>query len=543
MSQVDLPLNSKVKRHNRRKGLEQEGRGVETEEDRLKRFENYESRGEIRGALKTVDEKLKELEKRKEVVQYYGQLKMPQTSKAGKQRDLETYDEYGAFTDFDGGQEGRRVSTTGVPRFDRYLNDKKAKLSKLKKEQEMKEESEMKQVPTITKYDLPNDRVPVHKRDLAKKSESRRQLHEDGERKKRMREYEECTFSPDINRPRSKSKDFDRDEITGKSANELMDWKKERDSRVALLRLGTLREDDRQCTFRPELNGKSKKIMSRYENGGMPLKQSKKEFVEEFIKKEKEDLFKPKINMNSYDIVEKGYNAPVPKETPRKLKPKSEKKPKSASKAKAAPTIHKNVTPRVGMTEELIKERYRTQAHPQLMHRHPSSISKSIKQLALSSRGLRPDSPSRAIRNYGISPRGGGNLSRKFGFENVRNVGDQTGKQGNLYKDTIQQGSSVSVRKVMNSEIEKILRDANRIRRGGRSRSRGSQRSVSPREKGKSRSPSKNKFFDDQYWMDLAKEQNDIRHKKRIDELIYKDEHAHPSARSLRKYDSLHHVK
>lgn len=45
----------------------------------------------------------------------------------------------------------------------------------------------------------------------------------------------------------------------------------------------------------------------------MPIKKTKKEFIEEYIKKEKQEFFKPRINFNAQAIVEKGYNMAPPK--------------------------------------------------------------------------------------------------------------------------------------------------------------------------------------------------------------------------------------
>ena len=99
----------------------------------------------------------------------------------------------------------------------------------------------------------------------------------------------------------------------------------------------------------------------------MPIKKGKREFIEEYMKREKQDLFKPKINQNARLITENGYNPSSPSNYLRPLSPRNASKSKSAKSAssnKPKSTVHKPKINSIQMTEDEIKQRYRNEAFP-----------------------------------------------------------------------------------------------------------------------------------------------------------------------------------
>jgi len=367
-----------------------------------------EEKSEVRTALKTIDSQQQKPNKEKEFVNY-GSQKFSRKKRAaskkrnGKNNDDSSDDGFAANDDMP-----INVSLKDPKRFDVYSAQKEARLEKLRRDYQEAELQHLKSKPKISPYNFTKERVPVHQRDFNKEAESKQKLLEEIKRQNGKNQYEDCTFSPDLRKSAGEDS-LERDR--GKTVEELLEWKRERDGRMALLRMETVDKDANECTFKPKLNSKSKQIMSHYEPGTMPIKQSKKEFIEEFLKREKTDNFKPRINSKTYEILQKGYKpstAQVKTLKPAYLHKQEENQQRHQSKNRNSRSASKSIKHQKSITEQEIIERFRTEAHPNkpkkrlgLVNRRPVSSSKNFSGSARKAAGS--PAPDRFSRNKSSS--------------------------------------------------------------------------------------------------------------------------------------------
>ena len=240
---------------------------------------------------------------------------------------------------------------------------KEANLKRLREHYQARDLAEVKDKPDIGYQSSERSRTPVHLRDGTEAFRKRDEIHYAELQRKKSKELDGCTFSPEVNGKNDRGEDK-----CGRTAEGLIEWQKERDERVALLRMAVTDKGGENCTFKPQITEKSRKIVENQLNGGMPIKKGKREYIEEYIKKEKQDFFKPKINQNARMIAENGYNPASPRNYVKPLSPRNasrSKSVKSVSSAKPKPTIHKPKLNNIQMTEDDIKQRYRKEAFPE----------------------------------------------------------------------------------------------------------------------------------------------------------------------------------
>lgn len=242
--------------------------------------------------------------------------------------------------------------------------EKQEKLEMFRFQQEEKAAKEHQFKPKINEYDYKSlNRVPLHMRDYQNFGEKR-----DEEQRKRLlmrqlQDQDECTFKPNINK---------NEHLRAKTPSELIEWKRERDNMMAMKRIENPDINGTECTFKPHINEKSKRITAEYNSGsGLPLRKSKKQYVDEYLKKEREDLFKPKVNVNSKNITKSGYDKPaeievkqLKKKIDTNLLSKSTAQSRRPSRDYSTDNHHfdEHLTP---LTAEEIIERYKREAKPQ----------------------------------------------------------------------------------------------------------------------------------------------------------------------------------
>lgn len=321
---------------------------------------------------------------------------------------------------------------------DAFLTKKEERLKSLRALKQNQEMAEVKDRPTINKYDFQKYRPSFQERII--KNNGYRELSEKKKERELSRtkpdqkELKECTFKPNIagsNRRRDLSRSISKNhsETRGKSPSELIAWRGEKENRLASLRISVSKDinqhEKNECTFKPELNKRSLKLakshnkISQYQSGGshlyrdetsnlldedsMPIKKPKQSFVKEYLAKEKQDFYKPKINKKTSEIIENGYKIPKTKDRPlrpeltRKYGPEGWKYTKSGyvfrgnySLSPDRPSVYTG--PR---DEEGIKRRFRKEAQPR-----PRVLSISQRDLRA---GFSPSS-GRAKSNKSISP-------------------------------------------------------------------------------------------------------------------------------------------
>lgn len=369
-----------------------------------------EEKTEVRTALRAIDAQQQMATQEKEFVNYGSEQfarKRAAASKKRKARKNEDDSSDDAFATND--DMPINVSLKDPKRFDVYSAQKEARLEKLRRDQLEAEMQNLKPKPDITPYKFAKERVPMHQRNFNKEAQNKQLLLAEAKREAGSQQYRDCTFSPDLRRSVGEDS-LERDR--GKTVEELLEWKRERDGRMALLRMETVDKDANECTFKPKLNSKSKQIMSQYEQGTMPIKQSKKEYVEEFLKREKSDNFKPRINSKTHEILQKGYRpaaAQVKQLKPAYLLKQHEddqNRQRSKSVRRSSRSASKDNHHLKSLTEQEIIERFRTEAHPSKprkklgsLYRRPVSSSRNLS----SSANKAPGSPANIARNKSSS--------------------------------------------------------------------------------------------------------------------------------------------
>ncbi len=513
-------------------------------EDPLATKRDTAAKYEVRETMKNIEERIQaELTNNAEVINYRGTPKVPisQQGYLKKKKNDEEIEIADGFLPDDEAYRGRKQSKD---RFDVYLEQKEQRMRRLKQEYLAKEKAAMRDKPEIGDYDSEKPRTPIHLRDGGEILKKRQDAYQSNIQNKASQELDECTFSPEL---RSKNKG---EADNGRTAEALLEWKKERDERVALLRMAHTEHDTGDCTFQPQISEKSRKIMSSYNNGAMPIKKGKKEFVEEFMKREKQDLFKPKINQNARSIVENGYTIAPPRQEIKPLSPKKKlpsKSPRSTSIHKNKPTIHKPRQKLGEKTEDEIILKYRKEATPRagfgkmsakefgysvasdVFHLGKSQSRSKVRQMMDSPRRSRsPLSASRA-QNYNYSSQiserdfaRADKIARNAKLNHSRSK-SRAGQRKNHSKSKYRGSRSPTRSRSPDHYIEQTLNSAHSA-------------AISPRNKsptgrnGKnnlpyhSKQPSQNRFFDDRMWYEYVKEQNEENARKKIDGLIYHDD-------------------
>lgn len=301
------------------------------------------------------------------------------------------------FGEFTSPRSPRRSANTwgqgkGVPDVVKRLSDmsveKQKRMEKRKLEQDQVELNEVKTKPDISPYNYKSlERVPLHMRDYNGYADKRAEDQKRSLLVKELKNKDECTFAPNINKKKS-------EQIRAKTPIELIEWKKEKDNMLAMMRMEKVDINGSECTFKPSINEKSKRLMEskNYNSGnGIPLRKSKKQYINDFVKKEQEDLFKPKINVSSKRITKAGYDKPAEIEV-RQLKRKPvQNHPKSATFSRnpskdSSPIRYEKQGNPLQLTADEIIERYRKEAKPKkrekkvpfIRHTSRSVIRKSL---------------------------------------------------------------------------------------------------------------------------------------------------------------------
>ena len=326
-----------------------------------------EEKSEVREAMKSIGMQ-PNAKREKEYVNYGSQnfarkKRAASKKRKGKNNDDDSSDEAFLVND----DMPINVSLKDPKRFDVYSAQKEARLEKLRRDYQEAEMQNLKTKPEISPYKLTKERTPVHQRNYNKEAEAKQKMLEEIKRRNGTEKYKDCTFSPDI-RKSVGDESLERDR--GKTVEELLEWKKERDGRMALLRMETVDKDANECTFKPKLNPKSKQIMSQYETGTMPIKQSKKEYIEEFLKREKTDNFKPRINSKTHEILQNGYRPGTAQIKPLrptyllKQQEDDQQRQKSRGRNRSSRSASKSINLQKSLTEQEIIQKFRTEAHP-----------------------------------------------------------------------------------------------------------------------------------------------------------------------------------
>ena len=497
-------------------------------------------------------------------------------------------------------------TSTGVPRFDAYLSQRKEKLRRLQQDADSRVAANMQDKPNITKYKGSQgvQRVPVHKRDPKQFEEQKISTIERAMTQKELDDLKQCTFKPDISKSRSRNikstsqrnihqgPDSDAENEAREPAttvNQLISWKGERDARIAMLRMGQVDGKDTECTFQPSLNSRSRQLTQHRDKSSvtLPLKQNREGFVKDFIEKERQEMFRPKINSNAAEIRDQGYKlgqgVPI-KMPPRRVK-KEPSPPKSVKSAKKYnPTRHQRL--HFDLDEDQIKDRYRVEANPDIIQ-GKSLSSKLRKQLESQRVGGSPSRSYKSNRELSVKgsqrPRSRSSKKDRLASRSVSNpsisnlhqaVHSSTKhRKSKLFEKKTSRRTSprsrsrsteserllrLSGRKAnIDEEIEKIMAKANRrqqtngSRGGSLTRSKRSPRRSPDREQAvqirspqRSRSPSHKKSvvfaqesdsdfqqaeldaqkFDSQHWRGLVKERYELNTRRKVDALIYKDD-------------------
>ena len=491
-------------------------------------------------------------------------------------------------------------ASTGVPRFDAYLSQKKERMHRLQQEADRREAAELQDKPKITKYKGIQgvERLPIYKRDPRLIEDQKIQTIEQAMTQREIDDLRQCTFKPDLSRSKSRknghsqravnnrndsdSENDTREPIT--AVNDLISWKAERDARVAMLRMGQVDGKDAECTFQPSLNPKSRQLTQHRDQTGLalPIKQNRDAFVKEFLEREKQDMFRPKINSNAGEIRDTGYKLGqgVPIKLPAKREKKDSSPPKSArSFKKYRPTQHQKLA--VDMDEETIKDRYRIEANPEVIQ--GKGLSAKLRKHMASQRGL--GSPSKSVKSYRSNSRNSQargrsksssrerSLSHRSKSDVKRLVSNSKKRKSKLFERKSSRGrtsrsrsrgsESEQVLKMsgrvhdIDAEVDKIMAKAQRAARQEAARF-GSQISKSPSDRKsprrskrqdssspkRSRSPGLKKSvmfaqdsqsdlplaesargkFDSQQWRSIVQDQYELNTRRKVDALIYKDE-------------------
>ena len=487
-------------------------------------------KGEVRDCLRNIDSKLEREIKDKEVVSYAKPEEMnrrKEVIKKGRRKGSDDdFNTDGFITTED---MPINVNAKDPKRFEAYLAQREVRIEKLRRQYQEEENKNIKEKPDITPYELSKDRKPVYKRNYVEESEAKSKALEEARIKKMIDQHEEHTYSPDI----KKKTGYDYVE-RGKTVDELMEWKKERDGRMALQRMENIDKNAVDCTFKPKLNNKSKQIMSHYEAGTMPIKQSKKEFIEEFLKKEKNDNYKPRINSKTNEILQNGYklnNVEVKQLKPAYLK--NEMKESMSNKPSyRSKSASKSPNLRIKITEQDIIQRFRYEADP-------NRIKKSNQDRILSK------NKAKSVRNLGSSQYSPNKkLSSTYGskqyFKNINRIRSisQSNKKRSASKDKgaraeTPKKKNTSIRDLKKPIVEVNLRNTESsskrefdrienaikedLKNSGRYRKMRQAENSTP-----SRSPER-KEFDDRLWYLKTKERNRENTKKRIEDIIYRD--------------------
>lgn len=233
------------------------------------------------------------------------------------------------------------------------------------------------------------ERIPLHMRNPLLDKQKKEMLKREQERKRAEDEMKECTFKPclisqtshvatAIQTQLAKQDAIAPKEVCTNSSRgpeTLLQWKKDRDRKIAEIQAQNIDKDIEDCTFKPKISENSKRILAQaFSNGNcttdsqMPIKLSKKDYVEEYLKKEKENMFKPKIGSKTNEIIDNGYTN-VAKVAPAKSIDKIVKKPdRSLSKSKK-----KDVKSQQEHKAEVIEKKIINKNSPSKSLKHPST--------------------------------------------------------------------------------------------------------------------------------------------------------------------------
>lgn len=189
-----------------------------------------------------------------------------------------------------------RDASTGLERLKQTEELRQIKLEQMKAKYEKEHQSQMRSKPDVSStYKLKRRRVPVHQRDVA--DENSHSHHKNRrENSKKAREVlsivekenqaaNACSFHPNTSKktPTKKTKrnetevyfeEEDPGEIegVGHRPDELIRWGKEKNARLAALRIEqTSHEVDENCSFAPVVNAKSMKLVDAVSSGEQEL--------------------------------------------------------------------------------------------------------------------------------------------------------------------------------------------------------------------------------------------------------------------------------
>lgn len=457
-----------------------------------------------------------------ETVDYRGEI--GKKKRIGNGRNKSTDSETG--TEFMGGgsdgKNGGRGRGAGVPEVVQRLGDrsleKQEKLERLRLERDVQAAKELKHKPQITPYDYESlDRVPLHKRDYGNLAEKKTEEQKRNMLIKKLKEQDECTFSPNINKNKGEN-------IRAKTPSELMEWRRERDNMKAMKRIENPDIGGAECTFQPSINEKSKRLAMNHNSGdGIPLRRTKQQYIEEYIKKEKEELFKPKVNVTARKIVKTGYDKPAEIEVrqinrrPRQQPSKSTIQKRNISRDTSSHRFDPEGNP-ISMTAEEIIERYRREAKPKLREvKIPFSRNRSKETIkALSADRIKKKVPVLSV-------------PKKLG------AGRSTSKDE--LKDILLAASKKLEREKKNQETPKSPRRKDQIASNldDLKTSSLTADNCSSNCYRFDREASLNQTFNNDHWFEQVKDRNAELMKKKVEDLIYRDSPTKKSVNSSTK--------
>ena len=418
-----------------------------------------------------------------------------------------------------------------VRRLGAKASAKQEKLEKQRREENKIVMSEVKAKPQISEYDYKSlSRTPLHLRDYNNFAERKNEQMRNNIINKEKKDFKECTFSPTINKKTS-------DNLRAKTPNELISWKQEKDTNLALMRMENADQVGAECTFKPEINPKSRKIASNHEGANLPLKRSKHKYVEEFLKKEKDDLFHPKINVISEQIVKNGYKRPVEFEVKQLKKKADQEKQRSLSQVKG------NQTKRQYQIEEYKRTDY-TPTAEEIIERYKKDAKPRRREIK---RSFTPQQVGRA---------------KSLDMPSFEESPIKTAKEGkNLGKGST--ASKEELREVLKAANDKLQKQrAAKIERSSHKSKTPSKNKVSLEDTLKTQSVStsnnaacyrldrepsqkQQREFDNDYWFTHVKEKNEDHLRKQVEKLIYRDslEKKSPSKSAKKPQDSVSPLK
>lgn len=400
-----------------------------------------------------------------------------------------------------------------VPRVVKRLAEKaqlkEENLSKMRQEQERIRIKELTHKPEISEYDyISLNRVPLHKRNYNTFAEKRNEEFKRNTMLREIQESESCTFAPNINKRKM-------DTLRAKTPTELIDWKKEKDNTLALLRMEKADIQGHECTFQPKINEKSKRMVARHNGGdGIPLRRTKNQFIEEYLKKEREELFKPKINVSSKKIIRGGYEKPAEievKQLKRTVRNKSAVNKKRTFSGDGEENSQNDRRYMSGMTAEAIIERYRREARPKRIN-----VKRTWSVSGIQKKNHNINEIEVEAENY---------KAQKF-FVNGRHTSKGESKEiVTPTKDNMNSNKKVDKRSA--SPVKLVHKEQSKLR------------SEQEREQDLcyryDREPVYDQKFDNDFWMEYTKERNNDALKRKVEELIYRDslEKKHPKVKRM----------